>query len=150
MVPEGPDRVDFLRTALSEGQSIYHVPYPMHMPAGVTLPRTVGFGTPVTESEIQNAMNEGIVPSDFDISTLIPASSRTIERFYADGIGSPFSSSSTTTDSAPINSAPSPITNEPTLMPYEQDTNFKNAFKYVPPIPKDMKPGYDAEAYGDP
>lgn len=79
--PAARSRADFTREALAN-QPVYHYPdnaFALHLPGN----HVVSPGQPITRAEIDSAIRQGIIPEDFDISILRPATPESIDLYYS-------------------------------------------------------------------
>ena len=78
--PEARSRADFTREALAS-QPVYHAPSDL---SGLNLSGNyrVGPGQPITMTEIDDAIRNGILPEDFDFSQLRLATPESINSYY--------------------------------------------------------------------
>ena len=78
--PEARSRADFTREALAS-QPVYHAPNDL---SGLNLSGNyrVGPGQPITMTEIDDAIRNGILPEDFDFSQLRLATPESINSYY--------------------------------------------------------------------
>ena len=78
--PEARSRVDFTREAIAN-QPVYHAPNDL---SGLNLSGNyrVGPGQPITMTEVDDAIRNGILPEDFDFSQLRLATPESINSYY--------------------------------------------------------------------
>lgn len=78
--PEARSRVDFTRGAIAN-QPVYHAPNDL---SGLNLSGNyrVGPGQPITMTEVDDAIRNGILPEDFDFSQLRLATPESINSYY--------------------------------------------------------------------